>query len=259
MRRSQFQPFALFFTRLSPPTASLRLDSPPATSATTAASIIMATTRAAPARRALPLLPLLALSLTAALLLSFTSPSDALGWSQMTTKYTCNPSSNYGMWFKYGCNCQAINTTELGYKKLWATCPGVNPSAYGRRAFGNVWLESVGYADWVTILMQCARKPYHISNGFNGKCAIPNIYSKPYYVGGSMVGALVKIKGVVIVGTCEAGTHGVLLGWRYGCDGDVAGGRAGGRGRAEEQLSAVAMACLCLYVLPAPGPRVSGW
>ncbi|CAI7863886.1 unnamed protein product [Closterium sp. NIES-53] len=242
--------------------ASLRLDSPPATSATaatTAASIIMATTRATPARRALPLIPLLALSLTAALLLSFTSPSDALGWSQMTTKYTCNPSSNYGMWFKYGCNCQAINTTELGYKKLWATCPGVNPSAYGRRAFGNVWLESVGYADWVTILMQCARKPYHISNGFNGKCAIPNIYSKPYYRCCAVEGGAGRWREDVRRDLWITGTHGVLLGWRHGCDGDVAGGRAGGRGRAEEQLSAVAMACLCLYVLPAPGPRVSGW
>ncbi|CAI5931813.1 unnamed protein product [Closterium sp. NIES-65] len=165
------------------PPAFLRLDSPPATSATTAAAT-MATTRAAAASRALPLLPLLALSLTAALLLSFTSPSDALGWTQMSTKYTCNPNSNYGMWFKYGCNCQAINTTELGYKKLWATCPGVNPSAYGRRAFGNVWLESVGYANWVSILMECARQPYHLSTGFNGKCSIPNILGKPYWVGG---------------------------------------------------------------------------
>ncbi|GJP37233.1 hypothetical protein CLOM_g40004 [Closterium sp. NIES-68] len=131
----------------------------------------------------LPLLSLVAASLAVALLLSFAPAASARGWGSLDAKYTCNPASNYGMWFKYGCNCQNISIPENGYRRLWATCPGVNPTAYGRRAFGNVWLESVGYQSWVSALMNCARRPFY-GNSFNGQCLIPGIYTKPYWVGG---------------------------------------------------------------------------
>ncbi|GJP50394.1 hypothetical protein CLOM_g40008 [Closterium sp. NIES-68] len=120
----------------------------------------------------LPLLSLVAASLAVALLLSFAPAASARGWGSLDAKYTCNPASNYGMWFKYGCNCQNISIPENGYRRLWATCPGGQPHGVRRRAFGNVWLESVGYQSWVSALMNCARRPFY-GNSFNGQCLIP--------------------------------------------------------------------------------------
>ncbi|GJP51782.1 hypothetical protein CLOM_g10924 [Closterium sp. NIES-68] len=123
--------------------------------------------------------------------------------NEMTKEFVCQSDVGWGVWFNYSCACHRLEVFESAYywdeKKtpytsLGITCPGPNFMAFGRMAFGNPWLESVGYRYWVSELKKCANKPYR------GKgvqlCKIANIWSRrDLYVGGGYVPRTGKING----------------------------------------------------------------
>ncbi|CAI5471690.1 unnamed protein product [Closterium sp. Yama58-4] len=128
--------------------------------------------------------------------------AEAAAGNDLTRPYYCDKNSDYGLWYRYSCACLGMTETERGYywepkfnKSVGVTCPGANLAVFGRMAFGNKWLESVGYVNWVDELMRCARQPYR-GNG-RQLCYIPNIRGryKELFVGNGYVPAGGKVNG----------------------------------------------------------------
>ncbi|CAI5946501.1 unnamed protein product [Closterium sp. NIES-64] len=78
--------------------------------------------------------------------------AEAIASRDLTKPFQCDKNSNYGLWYTYACVCLGMSDLESGYywsaatdMALGMTCPGPNEAALGRMAFGNKWLESVGY------------------------------------------------------------------------------------------------------------------
>ncbi|GJP51768.1 hypothetical protein CLOM_g40009 [Closterium sp. NIES-68] len=121
--------------------------------------------------------------------------------NEMTKEFVCRPDATWNRWYNYSCACHGLKVFETEYyfidkplMELGVTCPGPNFMAFGRMAFGNPWLESVGYRYWISELKKCANKPYR------GKgvqiCKIPNIWNRrDLYVGGGYVPRTGKING----------------------------------------------------------------
>lgn len=129
---------------------------------------------------------LLPSALALAFALALFSASSPGGGRASATVTACNASSNHGLWFNYTCACQSIGHGSLTYSTPYRTCPGLMPFSYGRRAFGNAWLDSVGYSWWIDELMTCANRPFR--GGFSNTCLLPGIRPQKdvpkIYVGG---------------------------------------------------------------------------
>ena len=130
---------------------------------------------------------LTALPLAAVVLLCLTPLRvSAYGWPALTPKYSCTnytAGTRYPLWFTNTCECKPIPLTRLGYSSSDSTCPGVFPKCFGSMCFGNRWLMSVGYKNWVDYLQQCARYPYvkcqvpGMQGFVGGGAAMPNTYN----------------------------------------------------------------------------------
>ncbi|CAI5965776.1 unnamed protein product [Closterium sp. NIES-64] len=129
--------------------------------------------------------------------------AEAIASRDLTKPFQCDKNSNYGLWYTYACVCLGMSDLESGYywsaatdMALGMTCPGPNEAALGRMAFGNKWLESVGYNHWIDELMRCARQPWR-PDAMLRRCAIPNIISrsKELFVGNGYLPPDGKVNG----------------------------------------------------------------
>ncbi|CAI5526478.1 unnamed protein product [Closterium sp. Naga37s-1] len=128
--------------------------------------------------------------------------AEAIKGSDLTKPFECDKNSDYGMWYRYTCVCASMQANDVGIywepavnMSIGVTCPGPNQAVFGRMAFGNKWLESVGYSSWVTELMRCARQPYR-GDG-RQLCYISNIRGryKELFVGNGYVPPGGKVNG----------------------------------------------------------------